>query len=76
MPDIRGSKILVIGGAGFMGSHVVDQLTMEDVKEIIVYDNFVRGTVDNLEEALKDKRVRIFEVGGDILHLDILNKAV
>lgn len=75
MPDIRGSKILVIGGAGFIGSHVVDLLTKEDINEIIIYDNFVRGTVDNLENALKDKRVRIFEIGGDILHLDILNKA-
>lgn len=76
MTDIRKSKILVIGAAGFIGSHIIDQLLEEDVSEIIVYDNFVRGTIDNLEEALKDKRVRIFEIGGDILHLDILNRAV
>jgi len=61
--DIRGSRILVIGGAGFIGSHVVDELTKEDVKEIIVYDNFCRGTMENLWNALKDPRVRIYEIG-------------
>jgi len=76
MADIRGKNILVIGGAGFIGSHVVDLLLKEDVKQIIIYDNFVRGTLDNIEEALKDPRVKIFEIGGDILQTDILNAAV
>jgi UDP-glucose 4-epimerase len=76
MADIRGKSILVVGGAGFIGSHVVDELLREDVKQVIVYDNFARGGRDNLEEALKDPRVRIFEVGGDILHADILSAAV
>src|SRR3982750_1714293 len=76
MADIRGKSILVIGGAGFIGSHVVDELLKEDVKQIIVYDNFARGARGNLDEALTDPRVRIFEVGGDILHPDVLAAAV
>jgi UDP-glucose 4-epimerase len=74
--DIRGSRVMVVGGAGFIGSHVVDELTKEDVKEVIVYDNFCRGTIDNLRSALKDPRVKIYEVGGDICQTDILNSAM
>jgi len=74
--DINGKKLMVIGGAGLIGSHVVDQLTKTDAKEIIVYDNFCRGTRENLEEALKDPRVSIFPHGGDILQEDILEKAM
>lgn len=76
MTDIRGSRILVIGGAGFIGSHIVDALTGEDVNEIIVYDNFCRGTKENLEAALRDERVRVFDAGGDILQPDILKAAM
>ncbi len=74
--DIRGKRLLVIGGAGLIGSHTVDALTKEDVGEIIVYDNFTRGSEDNLAEALKDPRVKIFPLGGDILHTDVLGAAM
>jgi UDP-glucose 4-epimerase len=74
--DIRGKKIVVIGGAGLIGSHTVDALTREDVSEIIVYDNFVRGSTENLEMALGDERVRIYEAGGDICQTDVLNSAL
>ncbi len=74
--DIRGKKLVVIGGAGLIGSHTVDHLVKEDVKEIIVYDNFVRGSRENLQEALKDPRVKIYDVGGDILQTDILQSAM
>jgi UDP-glucose 4-epimerase len=76
MTEIRGKSVLVIGGAGLIGSHVVDELLKEDMKQIIIYDNFARGTRSNLDEALRDPRVRIFEVGGDILHTDVLASAM
>ena len=74
--DIRDKRILVIGGAGLIGSHIVEELLKEDVKEVVVYDNFCRGTPENLEEALKDSRCRVFEIGGDILQTDILDAAM
>ncbi|MGH6804993.1 MAG: NAD-dependent epimerase/dehydratase family protein [Methyloceanibacter sp.] len=74
--DIRGKKLVVIGGAGLIGSHTVDALTREDVGEIVIYDNFVRGTMGNLEAALRDPRVKVFDLGGDILQPDILDVAL
>jgi len=70
MLDIENARILVIGGAGFVGSHLVDQLTQEPVREIVVLDNFVRGTWDNLRRAVKDNRVRVVE--GSITDLEML----
>ncbi len=74
--DLRGKKFVIIGGAGLIGSHAVDLLTREDVGEIIIYDNFVRGTRENLADAMRDPRVRIFDVGGDICQTDILEAAL
>lgn len=74
--DIKDQKILVIGGAGLIGSHVVEELLKEPVKEIVVFDNFSRGTMGNLQGALHDNRCRVFELGGDVCQRDILDKAV
>lgn len=74
--DIRGKKIVSIGGAGLIGSHAMESLLREDVKELVIYDNFTRGSEENLENVLKDPRVKIFEAGGDITHPDILKAAL
>lgn len=73
---IDNSKILVIGGAGFIGSHVVAELLKHPVKKVIIYDNFARGKMTNIENVLNDDRVEIFPYGGDIREVDVLNKAM
>jgi len=73
--ELTGKKLVVVGGAGLIGSHTVDCLLREDVREIVIYDNFVRGSRENLANALKDPRVRINEIGGDVLQTDILQAA-
>ncbi|SLM30720.1 NAD dependent epimerase/dehydratase protein [Desulfamplus magnetovallimortis] len=74
--DINGKKFLVIGGAGFIGSHLVDLLTKEDVAEIRIFDNFTRGSEENIAHALMDPRVKVFDLGGELLHRDILDSAM
>ena len=74
--NINNSKILVIGGAGFIGSFVVAELLKEDIKEVSIYDNFVRGKMENIEDSLKDERCYVYPLGGDIRDVDILNKAM
>jgi UDP-glucose 4-epimerase len=59
--DLNGKRIMLIGGAGLVGSHITDQLTKEPVSEIIVFDNFVRGTEGNLAQAKQHPKVRVVE---------------
>ena len=73
--DLKGSKILVIGGAGFIGSFVVAELLKEDIAELRIYDNLSRGKMENLADSLDDERCSNFPFGGDVRELDILDKA-
>ncbi len=52
--EIKGSVILVTGGAGFIGSHLVDRLLTEKVKKIIVVDNMFLGSESNLKNAINN----------------------
>jgi UDP-glucose 4-epimerase len=70
--QLDGARILVIGGAGFLGSHIVDQLTQTGARQIIVLDNFVRGTRENLDLAVADSRVEIVE--GSVTDLPLLRR--
>lgn len=68
--DIQGKKLMVIGGAGLIGSHIVDRLCKEEVAQIKVMDNFRRGKHENLAQAVKDPRVTVVE--GSITDKDLL----
>ena len=74
--NLAESKLVLIGGAGLIGSHTLDQLLSEPVREIVIYDNFVRGRMENIADALQDPRVRVFDIGGDITQTDILDAAL
>ncbi len=57
-------RVLITGGAGLIGSHVVDLLIQQENLEILILDNFVRGRRENLLWAMDNGRVQIIE--GDI----------
>jgi len=59
---IKGKNVLVTGGAGFIGSHLVDALIHAGAKKIVVVDNFFLGKMSNLSGALKkSKSLRVYK---------------
>jgi UDP-glucose 4-epimerase len=64
--ELAGARALVTGGAGTIGSHVVDQLVQAGVAEVVVLDNLVRGRVANLDRALAEGPDVVRLVEGDI----------
>ncbi|SDS37170.1 NAD-dependent epimerase/dehydratase family protein [Actinopolymorpha singaporensis] len=71
---IEGSRCLVTGGAGTIGSTIVDQLVAAGAAEVVVLDNLVRGRRDNLAAALESGRVNLVE--GDIRDRTLLRSAM
>ena len=71
--EINGASIMVTGGCGLIGSTTIDQLLRDyNPEKIIILDNLVRGTLANVEEALKDPRVTL--VRGDIRDMDTVRE--
>ncbi|RZS40930.1 UDP-glucose 4-epimerase [Herbihabitans rhizosphaerae] len=62
--NLSDARVLITGGAGLVGSTIADQLLAEDVGEIVVLDNLVRGRVDNLAAVRASGKLRLIE--GDI----------
>lgn len=74
--DIQGKKILITGGAGFIGSHLVDRL-LEMGNKVIVYDNFDEfylGKERNIEHNLTNRNFKLIK--NDILNFKTLNSAL
>jgi UDP-glucose 4-epimerase len=71
---IAGQRFLVTGGAGTIGSTIVDQLVAAGAGEVVVLDNLVRGRTENLAEALASGPVRLVE--GDIRDRDTVRSLV
>lgn len=73
---LKDANVLVIGGAGFIGGFVVNELLKHPVAKVTVFDNFARGKHENLGDSLEDPRCSVFSYGGDIRETDILDKAM
>ena len=71
---LNASKVLVTGGAGFIGSATVDELLRTGVGEVVVIDDMVRGRPDNLKAAMSSGRVHLVE--GDICDQALMGKLV
>ena len=71
MSTLRGARVLVTGGAGTIGSTLVDQLLDADVAHVDVLDNLVRGRHENLATAMPSGRVTLVE--GDIRDRDLVH---
>lgn len=70
--SLAGERILVTGGAGTIGSHLVDQLIEAGAEQITVLDNFVRGRRENLAMATPSDIVEVVE--GDIQDRDLVTR--
>jgi len=73
--ELKGKRFLVTGGAGFIGSHLVEMLLEEESAKVIIFDNFIRGGMHNIAHVVNDNRVELFEVKGDLTHLGEVYKA-
>lgn len=70
--DIVGSRVLITGGAGFVGSHIADALLAAGVTEIVAIDNLVRGRREHLDAACAHSNVTFVE--GDIRDADLVRR--
>lgn len=72
--SLAGATVLVTGGAGLVGSHIVDRLLDEGMGEIRVLDNLVRGRRENLAQAIARRPIRFLE--GDVRDRNTVERAV
>jgi UDP-glucose 4-epimerase len=71
---IHNSNILITGGAGFIGSYVVEQLLTYNPARIVILDNLIRGSLENMQGFINNPVVEFIE--GDIRDRDLLEKCI
>ena len=64
MNDLNGARVFITGGAGFIGSHIADQVIEGGASAVVVLDDFSRGRMSNLEHSVSSGRLEIVE--GDV----------
>jgi UDP-glucose 4-epimerase len=74
MNELANRRFLITGGAGFIGSHIVDDLLQEGAADVRVLDNLARGSRSNLEKALSSGRVSFIE--GDVRDAALVDELV
>lgn len=72
--NVQGSVIAVTGGAGFIGSYVVEELLLLEPKKIRIIDNFIRGSKANMKNFINNPLVELIE--GDIRDTPLLEKCI
>lgn len=72
--DFSDSTFLITGGAGFIGSNIVDYLLMYGVRKLIVIDNFSTGNFDNIKHHFSNECFQLIE--GDIRNIDLVKGAL
>lgn len=71
---IQDQKIFLTGGAGFIGSYLTEELLTLQPKKIIILDNLIRGSFENMKSFIKNPLVEFIE--GDIRNTELLEKCI
>lgn len=69
---VKNSTILVTGGAGFIGSYLVEELLPHQPLKIIILDNLIRGTFENMKSFINNPLVEFIE--GDVRDVELVDK--
>jgi UDP-glucose 4-epimerase len=74
MNKIKGSIVFITGGAGFIGSYLVEELLPLNPGKIIIVDNLIRGSLENMKDFIKNPKIQFIE--GDIRDEKLINECM